>query len=250
MMERMDSLVPQKYKVLSGSALKLIAVISMLIDHTAFVLLGEDAPVLCQMGSHRLTLYDTMRFIGRIAFPIYCFLLVEGFLHTRDPKKYGGRLFLFALISEIPWNLEHTGHIFYAQQNVFFTLFLGFLGLCLLRVFQEKKDRKVPCALGLFALLVASIYLRADYDISGYCFILMLYLLREQPPLRAVVGSVMLPNTWRAGLAFLPISLYNGKRGFVRSQIASLCFYALYPVHILLLYWIRLNTIGYENALA
>lgn len=244
-MEKMNSLVPQRYKVLSGSALKLIAVVSMLIDHTAFVLLREDAPILLQSASYRLTLYDLMRFVGRIAFPIYCFLLVEGFLRTSNRKKYGARLFFFALLSELPWNLAHTGRVFYAQQNVFFTLFLGFLGLCLLRTFQERSARRLPCVLGLLALLVVSLYLRADYDLSGYCFILMLYLLREQPPLRALIGSVMLSSTWRAGLAFIPIGLYNGKRGFVRGRIASLGFYLLYPAHILLLYEIRLHTIGY-----
>lgn len=89
-----------KQQGISGYWLKVIAVVSMLIDHTSAVILeqipGLEAPAFF------------MRIIGRAAFPIYCFLLVEGFYHTRSRAKYAGRLFLFALISEVPFDLAFS----------------------------------------------------------------------------------------------------------------------------------------------
>ena len=91
--------------------LKWIAVITMIIDHTGAVLFPDDM---------------VFRYIGRIAFPIFCFLLVEGFFHTRDVRKYMLRLGLFALISEIPYDLAFRDTVLeFEHQNVFFALLLG-----------------------------------------------------------------------------------------------------------------------------
>ena len=72
-----------------------------------------------------------------------------------------------------------------------------------------------------------------------------MYLLRSSPLLRAVVGSCVLSSRWIAGLAFLPIAFYNGKRGFIRGKAAKYLFYVIYPAHIFALYLIKRNTIGY-----
>ena len=241
-----ESLIPEKFKVLSGSWLKLIAVVTMVIDHVAFVLLKDSTIILLQVGEKSLKLYTLMRLIGRLAFPIYAFLLVEGFLYTKDRRKYGWRLFLFALISEIPWNLEHAGTWRYSSQNVFFTLFLGFLGLCVIESFMKAEGRKRIVFAGFLAgLLIVSVILKADYGCSGFGFILMMYLMRSAPVYRAVIGSCFLSSRWKAGLAFIPIALYNGKRGFIKGRFTKVLFYAIYPAHILLLYWIRAHTIGY-----
>ena len=251
-------LIGEKYRFLSGSALKTLALITMLIDHTASALLKGSAVTVLSLAGHTLTLYDLMRNIGRIAFPIYCFLLVEGFFHTHDRKAYGGSLLLFALISEIPWNLLHKGTILYpSSQNVFFTLFLGYLGIWVidafgLSPFAEKsgkigEDRRTVLrayAL-LLLLLLLSVLLHCDYGCSGFGFIVLMYLLRSSPLLRAVVGSCVLSSRWIAGLAFLPIAFYNGKRGFIRGKAAKYLFYVIYPVHMLALYLIKRNTIGY-----
>ena len=129
---RTKNQIPQKYKVFSGSALKMIAVVTMLIDHVGHILLSQyplAVDVWCEIGEEQISLYWIFRTIGRTAFPIYCFLLTEGYIHTHDRKKYGLNLLVFALISEIPWNLEHVGKIAYPdKQNVFFTLFLGYIG--------------------------------------------------------------------------------------------------------------------------
>ena len=112
---------------MSGTTLKWIAVISMLIDHTAEVLINHNAALTDPIWAQ---IYVLMRGIGRIAFPIYAFLLVEGFLHTRDVKKYLARMLTFAVVSEIPFDLAvfHTP-FYWGYQNVFFTLFLGLLAL-------------------------------------------------------------------------------------------------------------------------
>ena len=225
------------YRVLSGSELKLIAVISMLIDHYAAVFLLNDPAVLFTAFGHSLTLYEFMRGVGRLAFPIFAFLIVEGYIHTHDRKQYGISLALFALLSEIPWDLLHTNRCFViSSQNVFFTLFLGYLAICML---ERYRDRPHYQAAWLIGLLVVSVFLHADYGCSGYCFILFMYVMRERELIRAVIGCGFLSSRWKAGLAYIPIALYNGQRGFIRGKVAKYCFYLIYPVHILILYLLR-----------
>ncbi|MBQ6017126.1 MAG: TraX protein [Clostridiales bacterium] len=237
-------LIPEKYRFLSSSGLKVIAVITMLIDHVASVLLRENPVVLLQIADYQLTLYTLMRTIGRIAFPIFAFLLAEGFHYTSDRKKYGIRLLVFALISEIPWNLEHSGKLLYSSQNVFFTLLLGFLGLCVIEELKTAAKKTKGIAL-LLALLLISIVLRADYGCSGFGFILLMGLLREYPVFRAVTGSCFLSSRWQAGMAFIPIAFYNGKRGFIKGRVLKILFYVIYPLHMLILYLIKENMGGY-----
>ncbi|MBR3241861.1 MAG: TraX protein [Parasporobacterium sp.] len=234
-------MIPEKYKVFSGSALKLIAVITMIIDHTASALIPQDGYVLLSLFGHRLTLYALMRAIGRLSFPLFGFLIVEGFIHTRDRKRYGISLFLLALISEIPWNLRHTGKLTCSTQNVMFTLLLGFLGLCVMERYREQKKTQLILML---ALLVISLVIKADYGVRGFGFILMFYLLREYRIAQAVVGVCILSGTWKAGLAFVPINLYNGKRGFINNRVLKYLFYAIYPVHLLIIFVIRKHITG------
>ena len=235
-------IIPEKVKILSGSALKCIALFTMIVDHVGLHLLRKSGIVLLHTGAGTLTLYALMRKVGRLAFPIYCFLLVEGFLHTHDRKKYGLNLLAFALISEIPWNLEHTGTLLYPVQNVFFTLFLGYAGLCCI---EELRERPWEQLISLTALVLAAMSLNADYGIGGFAFILVLYLLREEKILQAIVGTCIESGGWAAGLAFVPINLYNGRRGFIKGKVMKYAFYAAYPVHILIIYLIRKKTVGF-----
>ncbi|MBQ7693312.1 MAG: TraX protein [Oscillospiraceae bacterium] len=236
-MDKRYQLIPSRFRVLSGSALKLIAVVTMLIDHVAGHLMPNDKTVVLSVLGKTLTRYTLLRSIGRLAFPIYAFLLVEGFLHTRSRKRYGGRLAVFALLSELPWNLLHGGKWTCASQNVMFTLLLGFLGLYVLERLERGAGKR--WALALVGLLAVSVLLRADYGCSGFGFILMLYLLRARPLYQSVLGACFLSARWIAGLAFIPISLYNGRRGMIQSRLVSLLFYAFYPVHMLVLYFIK-----------
>ncbi len=108
---------------LSGSDLKIIAVIAMFLDHLAATVLVRClvTGVFWDQAAW-YEVYQVMRNIGRVAFPIYCFLLVEGFIHTSDRRKYALRLFLFALISEIPFDLAFNAQVLeFGYQNVFFT---------------------------------------------------------------------------------------------------------------------------------
>ena len=108
-------------KILSGSALKVIAVISMTIDHVAlYVLAGY-------LSMQDVWLYDVLRGIGRLAFPIFAFLVIEGFYHTHNILKYMATLLIFAIVSEIPWYLLGQ----YGSHNVLFTLLLGLIAVYL-----------------------------------------------------------------------------------------------------------------------
>ena len=233
---------PGWWKLLDGSALKLIAVVTMLIDHYASVMLRDTHIELFWLGSYVMDLYTLMRMIGRISFPIYAFLLVEGFWHTRSVKRYALSLLALALLSEIPWNLEHTGTLLYSSQNVIFTLLFGLLGIWIIREYRGSDARKACLLLGL---LLLTIVFRADYGVSGFAFILVLYLFRDQKLYQVLIGCGVLSSRWKAGLAFIPINMYNGRRGFIRNKPLKYAFYLIYPVHLLLLFWLRSATVGY-----
>ena len=241
-MKTTDTIIPEKYKILSGSALKCIALVTMIIDHVGAFLLHGTNIVLLRIGQRALTLENLMRIVGRLSLPIYCFLLVEGFLHTHDRKKYGINLLLFALISEIPWDLVHTGTLHYSRQNVFFTLFLGYVGLCCIEGLREKPRQQLAA---LLALVLVTLNFGADYRILGFGLILLLFCLRDHKIMQAILGICFLSGTWTAGLAFIPINLYNGERGFIRGRVLKYSFYAVYPLHILMIYLIKKHTVGY-----
>lgn len=233
------SFLPERLRVLSGSVLKLIAIILMLIDHTGVMILYSYPPAtvtLFSFGGVDYSWYRIFRDIGRAAFPIFCFLLVEGFLHTHDRKKYGRNLFLFACISEIPWNFMFTNTWRYEKQNVFFTLFLGYLAFCALEYFWDNQKMQLVCVL---ALLAVSVFLKADYGWRGFVFLLIMYWFRNEKTAQAIIGSCWLYYEWKACFAFLSINMYNGERGFVKGKFLKYVFYWFYPVHIVILVILR-----------
>ena len=228
----------KNYRILTGSALKMIAVVTMAIDHVASHLLRYQAcftEPLFTYHNHALTWYFIFRCIGRLAFPIFAFLIVEGFIHTRNRRRYGWNLFVFALISEIPWAMTHRG-LHLIGHNVMFTLLWGYLGLCVLERYRHDS-RKVGII--LIGMLAVAFLFYADYNGVGFAFIILLYTLRRHRALQAIVGSGMLPMTWIAGLAFIPINMYNGRRGFIHGQLAKYLFYAFYPVHLFVIWLIQ-----------
>lgn len=271
-----SNIISQSNKSMSftGYHLKMIALITMLIDHIAAVFLWQvysasfmitggmqvsgfiGNKIIVWASEHQALLYsiyEMMRYIGRMAFPIYCFLLVEGFLHTRSVKKYAFRLFLFALISEIPFDLAITGNWWDdSNSNVFFTLLLGLLliwGLSYVEKFHEFwKEKKwdsflggllVAIAGGFLAItlgLYADIMLRTDYGMAGVFAIAVLYLFRNMKEI-AFVGAVMILSVMSSSTEILallmlyPLMKYNGERG----KNIKYVFYAFYPVHLLIL---------------
>ena len=214
---------------MSGTALKWIAVISMLIDHTAEVLMNHNAALTEPIWAQ---IYVLMRGIGRIAFPIYAFLLVEGFLHTRDVKKYLTRMFLFAVVSEIPFDLAvfHTP-FYWGYQNVFFSLFLGLLALAGIRWGTGLWKQ----ALALIMCVGAAQLINCDYGAFGVFFIVLLYMTRYDKKTQTVLGALSLVWELPGILAFIPIRLYNGTRGRCGNKYF---FYAFYPAHLLILWMI------------
>lgn len=210
-----------KTRILSGYSLKCIAMLSMLIDHTGAILFPE-----CLF----------LRIIGRLAFPIYCFLLVEGAMHTSNEIKYLGRLFLFALISEIPFDLAFFGTFLYSgAQNVFWTLFFGLAAIVLI-----KRYPKLWFLFFIFPVLAE--WMRTDYGAIGVFFILLFYFLYDRFYYKqlsfALVNTVAFLGEVQmyAGLAAILLMLYNGRRG----RKAGYFFYIFYPLHLLLLHFLSI----------
>ena len=231
----MKATTQHTWKCISGSWLKVIAMVTMLIDHVAFFLLSDRfwwVQHLFTAGKTVVTPLYILRTIGRLAFPIYCFLLVEGFIHTKNRRKYGINLLVFALVSELPWNFVHAGTWLYGEQNVFFTLFFGYCCLCMM---ERLKERPVVQTVGILGVFLLSFFFEADYGYIGIAVILVTYLLRRMAVARAAVNICLLGTTWRAGLAYIPIGLYNGQRGFIKGRVGKYICYAFYPLHLLIL---------------
>ena len=233
---------------LPGSVLKWIAILTMLIDHIGVVLLYGWAKYrhFWGAGIESLGFYYLIRGIGRFGFPLFCFLLAEGFVHTRSRWKYLLRLFVFALISEIPFDLAFNGAwIEFGSQNVFFTLTLGLLAIMLWdRLTLGGGDcppwRGLAAILCATALGAAAHYMETDYGAMGVALILVMHLLRDRPWTRdQAAGGVlaaMIPfgSHWIelfGVLAFPLFHLYNGQRG----RQSKYFFYVFYPAHLLLL---------------
>ena len=207
---------------LNSFSLKWIALITMAIDHMGMVLFPQ---------------YLIFRIIGRLAFPIYCFLLVEGAVHTSNPGKYMRRLLLFAVISEIPFDLAVRGEVFYlGSQNVFFTLAFGLGALLLL-----KSNLKVWFIfIGILCMIFGAEFLHADYGMGGVLFILVFYLTRTNF-FAKIFGFSIVTILLFGGLenyaivSLLPICTYNGKKG----RGMKYFFYVFYPLHLLILYGLK-----------
>lgn len=225
---------------MNGFTLKIIALIAMAVDHTGAILLPYNTKE-----------YWICRMIGRLAFPIFCFLLVEGFQHTRDVKKYLARLGIFALISELPFDLAfsagNTITDYLRQQNVFFTLFLGLGVLYLMKLSETKygKDTLKANFFGSLAVIagcMAALLLSTDYSFMGILLIATFYVFHSHRfLLTAAVVLVLYLSGYQleviGALSLLFILRYNGKRG---PEFNKYVFYAFYPVHIMLFYLLSL----------
>lgn len=222
----------KKYQILDGTTLKLIAMISMVFDHAGDMFFP-----------------DVMwpRMIGRLAMPIFSFFIAEGFSHTRDKKKYLCRLGIFALISEIPFDLAFEGKIGFSHQNIMLSFFLAVVALMLYDWIQGgTKSEENHASIGktvlgviaVAAIAALSLLLRADYTIFAVIAVFLFYVLRQKHPLvRTGVGVAFLALTrtvgyyCTTGLSFIPLAMYNGKKG----KGLKWLFYGFYPGHLLLL---------------
>ena len=240
----MTALSPRR--TFSGTALKTIACITMLVDHIgascieAGLLLPELERGEVSGGAwDQLSLFQldrVLRFTGRLAFPIFCFLLVEGFVHTHNVKGYLGRLVLFGLLSEIPFDLAFFRTPFDpSAQNVYWTLALGVLAMAGLKRFEKENGlpgwQGLVWAGGCAALALAA---NTDYSASGVLIICALYLTRADRKRQCLAGAVLFLFELTAPLAFVLVWFYNGQRGAC-SPLQKKAFYWFYPVHLLVL---------------
>lgn len=221
---------------MSNSDLKIIAIGSMLIDHIGAILFPEMI---------------VFRMFGRLAFPIFAFLLVEGYFRTSDVKKYLIRLGMYALVAEVPFDLAFNGvWLEFTHQNIFFTLFLG---LSAIIIFDRYKDiKRIPSYIAVVVIAVISVFLFADYNVLGIATIFIFYIYRDEKA-RALIsvaglhifmglssagfpGPIVLENAVQAlaAVSMLFIARYNGERGLKLQYV----FYLFYPVHLLVLYGI------------
>ncbi len=231
---------------LTSNMLRILAMAFMICDHLwAKVVPGND----------------WMTYVGRMTFPIFAFMISEGFVHTSNLKKYIFRLLGFALISEIPFNLFYGGNWFYPyHQNVLFTLLLGLLAITLIDKARKDKTAKtitktvlllIPICLGAFIGF-------PDYGFWGFLTVVMFYLFRGFPfawllqliamilmnfvlyegqfiPVELFGKTYEIATQGFAVFALIPIWLYGGKKG-KSSKIMQYGFYAFYPLHMLIIY--------------
>ncbi len=243
-------------RTFSGLDLKIMAMATMLIDHIGASVLWRYIEATGQYSGWVMTEYELIRYIGRMAFPIYCFLIVEGFLHTRSVGKYALRLGVLALLSEIPFDLALFGTwCDMSHNNVFFTLAIGLLliwAVSILEKFYEFWREKhldtfigtlLTLAIG-FLLLVPALYLAevvlcTDYGMAGVLAILVLYLFRKNRYIAYVLAIMVLgilssSTEYLALVMLLPLSMYDGTRGNA-GKAGKWLFYAFYPAHLLIL---------------
>ena len=213
---------------MSRSQLKMLAVITMLIDHVGAIFF-PSVPL--------------FRIIGRLSFPLFCFFISEGLLYTSSIKSYLMRLFFFSLISEVPYDLAFHGTVYYPQsQNVFFTLFLGLAAIAILHTYLIA--RPAPAVLLAVACALLAEVLHTDYGWFGVVLIIIFYCFKNYRTRGVLIFTVFNtgyslltgPIKLYAALAGFPILAYNGKRGKWNWKYF---FYAFYPVHLLILYLVH-----------
>lgn len=213
--------------LLSGSTLKVIALVSMVTDHCAYYLM-----------EHGTLLYEVMRCFGRIAFPVFAFLIAEGFRHTRNRMKYFLQLLGFAVVSEVPWYLLNGAD---GTHNVLFTLALGVMALAAIKALR-KED--ILCGAVILSIAGFASWSGVDYEWRGILMMVVFYLFGNVNPsfpsgrkaqLFCAFPLMMHYGIVGALLACLVISSYDGTRGFIYGKVAKYGFYAFYPVHLLCL---------------
>lgn len=239
----------KKIQFLNSNTLRLVAVLLMISDH---------------VWATTMSFGNWMTYIGRMAFPIFAFQIAEGFIHTKDFKKYALRLLAFGLVSEIPFNLFYSSRWFNPyHQNVMFTLLLGLLAIRVIDNLKEDISAKNigKSVLWLLLIGIGGTLGFVDYGFLGVLTVVMFYLCRGYrfTPILQLIGMILInivffegqvfifevfgktleiPYQGFAVFALIPIWLYNGKKG-KSSKALQYGFYAFYPMHMLILYLIK-----------
>ena len=232
---------------LSAATLHILAMTFMLMDHLWATLLPAQEWLTC---------------VGRIAFPIFAFMAVEGYFHTHNLKKYLLRMLIFAVISEVPFDLMYGGTWFYpVHQNVIWTLMMGLVGIHLMETVRKKKSTfayiLVSAAVVILGGLLGTLSM-VDYYGIGVLTVFIFYFFRGRKwwcllgqilalywvnvemlgglmyPIRLFGMEFELCQQGLALLALLPIWLYRGRQGYHSKPFQYFC-YAFYPVHMLVI---------------
>ena len=231
---------------LDSTALRLLAILFMVLDHLWATVVPGNLWLTC---------------LGRLAFPIFAFQLCEGYRHTGDFRRYRRRLLVFALLSEIPFNLFYAGSlIFPFHQNVMFTLLLGLLAIRQadrLRREEGIKKKSLRC-LALLLIFAGGVVLFPDYGLMGVMTVLCFFVFRDHRLFQLAAMAVLnifafkgqtipvslgalafdFPIQGFALLALPLIWLYNGEKG-PGGKGLRLFWYIFYPLHMLALYFIQ-----------
>lgn len=238
----------KKHISLRSSDLHILAMAFMLCDHSWAMLFTQQRWLTC---------------LGRIAFPIFAFMLVEGFCHTRNLKKYMGRMLVFALLSEIPFDLVYGGTpMYWYHQNVLWTLLLGLALMALIEKSRRKGKRWITALVSITVTAAAyaiGIAAKLDYFGVGIVTILVFYFFRGRKwwcfagqficlyylnmellggyyyPITLFGHEFELIEQGLALLALIPIWLYSGEQGCHSKWFRYFC-YGFYPGHLLVLY--------------
>lgn len=221
----------EKIQFLDGTALKLIAMISMVFDHVGDTFFPEQT---------------WMRLIGRLALPLFAFCVSEGFRYTRDRSKYLIRLGIFALVSELPFDLLTAGRLELGHQNVMLTFFLAILALIVYdKIAGRGKGvwRKILGVLAAAAFGVAAQLLGADYGFFAVGLVFVFYVSRDLGRTGQAGCSLLYQLALRnvgiylwGAVSSLVLLCYNGKKG----RGLKWLFYVFYPGHMLLLWLLKL----------
>ena len=237
----------ETFQGISSFTIHIIAMLLMLCDHLWATVLSQ---------------YAWLTWAGRLAYPVFAFLLVEGYFHTRNLKKYLRRLLFWAIVSEIPFNLMYGGGMLYPyHQNVLWTFLLGLL---LMAGIEKARRKGNPLLTMIVFLLSAAVgyvlgfLAMADYFVYGIWMVLLFYLFRVRSwwcllgqfvglywinavligglsvPVQILGHEVFIVQQSMACLALVPIWLYKGKQG-PHNKIIQTAFYAFYPLHMLIL---------------
>lgn len=219
---------------MTSFVLKIIALTSMLCDHTGYIIFGK---------------FSFMNYIGRLAFPIFAYLITEGYIHTSNFKKYFYRLLIFAVISQIPYMLFINIFTTDFTLNILFTLALGLLSITL----YNKLGNKLLCFSFVILLAILAHFLHFDYGWFGIAIIFIFYIFKKEKLCMSIFFAITtfinyfyyFARTSRieylliflfCTLSLIPINLYNGKKG----KNIKYFLYVFYPLHLIILYLIKL----------
>ena len=229
-----------KIRIFSGAQLKYIAFLSMLINHVNKALMY---PLLTEHGFLRYV-SDVFDILGRVAFPLFMFFLVEGFFKTGNRFKYLLNLIIFGIISEIPFDLFQSAVFFQPNSNnVMFTLALALVMIWVIDELKVPKSYIIPPVLWfpvsiiiVITVCLLSMIWGLDYEYHGILIAYFFYIFRNNQILSIIGGYLSIFKTPWALLGFGLTLTYNGKRG-KQNKILN---YLFYPVHLLILGLLRL----------